>query len=196
MAALPCCKLTLSTRKPSLPDLCREPKTWGEHLRRQRILRGLRQKDLAVAHGVTTETIHNWECGHSHPEVQYLPKIIAFLGYCPYTPGRTLNERLRVAREAQGLSLRQCAEMVQVDEGTLWKWEKGLRRPNDRLVVVAKVILGLADFGAALDRGRIGRPVTDAEIATIRCLRAEGCTLREIGKRLGVAPMTARKYSW
>src|SRR5207237_511684 len=74
--------IELTGQKPIAPELRREPGTWGEHLRRQRIVRGLLQRDLAVAHGVTTETIYNWENGRAEPEVRYLPRIIDFLGYC------------------------------------------------------------------------------------------------------------------
>ena len=186
--------IELSGRKPVAPELRREPRTWGEHLRRQRILRGLLQRDLAVVHGVTTETIYNWENGRAEPEVRYLPRIIDFLGFCPYTPGRPLDERLRVAREAQGLSRKRLAKLVCVDEGTLWRWEQGMRNPKGRFVVVAKAILNVVEFAATLDRGRIGRPLTAAEVVNVRRLGAEGFTLREIGRRLGVAPNTVRRY--
>src|SRR5690242_12060853 len=53
--------------KPIARELRREPRTWGEHVRRQRMLRGLRQKDLAVAHGISVAAIHNWERGHAEP---------------------------------------------------------------------------------------------------------------------------------
>ena len=119
--ALPFCHATLTARKPEHLVYPRDPQTWGEHLRRQRILRGLRQQDLAVAQGVSEASIYSWENGRAEPEVRFLPKLIDFLGYCPYTPARPLGERLRVAREAQGFSRKQLARLVRVDEGTLWR---------------------------------------------------------------------------
>jgi transcriptional regulator with XRE-family HTH domain len=193
--ALPFCNATLTARKPEHLVYPRDPKTWGEHLRRQRIVGGLRQKDLAVAHGLNLTSIQNWETGRTEPEIRFLPKIIAFLGYCPYTPGRPLGERLRVAREAQGLSRKRLAATVQVDEVTLWKWEQGIRTPKGRLAVVADAILGAVAIAAARDRGRIGRPCSGDEIREIRRLRAEGLTLREIGRRVGVAANTVRQHS-
>jgi transcriptional regulator with XRE-family HTH domain len=159
-------------------------------------LRGLRQRDLAVAHGVTEASIYKWETGRAEPEVRFLPKIIAFLGYCPYTPGRPLGERLRGAREAQGLSRKLLAKLVCVDEGTLWRWEQGMRTPKGRLVVVADAILGMVEVAAALDRGRAGRLLLADDIQEIRRLRAEGLSLREIGRRVGVSATTVRRHQW
>jgi hypothetical protein len=88
-SALPFCQVHLSGENPSDPSLPAEPRTCGQHLRRQRILRGLRQRDLAVAQGESASAIQNWETGRAEAAV-CLPGIIAFLGYCPYTPGRPL----------------------------------------------------------------------------------------------------------
>ena len=191
---MPFCHATLTARKPEHLIYPRDPQTWGEHLRRQRILRALRQKDLAVAQGVSEASIYSWETGRAEPEVRFLPKIIDFLGYCPYTPGRPLGERLRVAREAQGLSRKQLARLVRVDEGTLWRWEQGMRAPKGRLTVVADAILGVVEIDAALNRGRMGRPLAADDIQEIRKLRADGLSLRETGRRVGVAANTVRRY--
>jgi transcriptional regulator with XRE-family HTH domain len=39
---------------------------------------GLRQSDVAKRLGVWTSTVNYWENKHFHPEVQYVPKIVAF----------------------------------------------------------------------------------------------------------------------
>jgi transcriptional regulator with XRE-family HTH domain len=189
---LPFCHVHLSAEKPSDSRLAAEPQTWGQHLRRQRILRGLRQRDLAVAQGVSVSAIHNWETGRAEPAVRCLPGIIAFLGYCPYAPGRPLGERLRVAREARGLSRKQLAELVGIDEGTLWKWERGLRVPRGPFVVVREAILGLVQFDVAKARPRTGLVLAPSRVREIERLRVEGFSLREIGRRLGVAASTVR----
>ena len=77
--ALPFCHATLAARKSEHCVSPRDPQTWGEHLRRQRILRGLRQQDLAVAQGVSASSIYAWETGRAEPEVRFLPKIIHLL---------------------------------------------------------------------------------------------------------------------
>jgi transcriptional regulator with XRE-family HTH domain len=47
---------------------------------------GLRQSDVAERIGVGTPTVNYWENGHFNPEVRYVPKIVAFLGYDPFGP--------------------------------------------------------------------------------------------------------------
>ncbi len=58
-----------------------------------------------------------------------LPRLIAFLGYCPYDPDASLKKRLTAAREALGLSRRDVACLLGVDDSTVSRWESGERRP-------------------------------------------------------------------
>jgi DNA-binding XRE family transcriptional regulator len=37
--------------------------------------------------GVDEATIYNWEGNRTAPTVRLIPRIIQFLGCCPYTPG-------------------------------------------------------------------------------------------------------------
>jgi transcriptional regulator with XRE-family HTH domain len=72
--------------------LRREPRTWGEHLRRQRILRGLRQREVANEIGVCPETVANWEKGKTRPPVGHLPALINLLGYSLWQPARNVGD--------------------------------------------------------------------------------------------------------
>src|SRR5262245_34468825 len=54
--ALPCAHSTLTAQKPEKPEFRREPRTWGDHLRRQRLKRGLKQIELAGVLGVSEMT--------------------------------------------------------------------------------------------------------------------------------------------
>jgi len=114
---------------------------------------------------------------------------------------RELNELPQTAmqsgaREVQGLSRKQLARLVRVDEGTLWRWEQGMRAPKGRLAVVADAILGVVEIVATLNRGRMGWPLAADDIQEIRRLRADGLSLRETGRRVGVAAntVTVRRY--
>ena len=69
-----------------------------------------------------------------------------------------------------------------------------MRTPKGRLAVVADAILGVVELDAALNRGRMGRPLAADDIQEIRRLRAEGLSLRETGRRVGVAANTVRRY--
>jgi len=53
--------------------------------------------------GVDPSTIWNWERGWSHPELRYLPAIIAFLGYDPRPkPASPPNNWFGIARAGDG----------------------------------------------------------------------------------------------
>jgi transcriptional regulator with XRE-family HTH domain len=106
-----------------------EPRTWGEHLRRQRILRGLLQKEVANEIGVDPFTVLNWERGKCEPKIRFIPAITTFLGYCPWTAPATPGDRFRMTREGLGLSQAQAASLVGCDPATLSRWETGERRP-------------------------------------------------------------------
>jgi len=51
-----------------------------------------------------------------------MPRIIEFLGYCPWQPARHRGDVLRQGREAAGLTQRQFAALGGVDPGTVSRW--------------------------------------------------------------------------
>lgn len=54
-----------------------ETLTFGEHIRKKRLDRGLFQIEVARIIGVTESTVWNWEHG-TEPELRHMPKIIEF----------------------------------------------------------------------------------------------------------------------
>lgn len=52
-------------------------------------------------------------------------RLYDFLGYCLWRPCRTLGDRLRLRREVAGLSRRECAKHLGLDEGTVARIERG-----------------------------------------------------------------------
>jgi len=125
---LPRCHRTLKCPKPQRKDYPEEPRALGEYLKCRRLDLGLRQRDVAREIGVNAETVGHWELGRSYPPVRLIPRIHAFLGFCPYDPDWTFGGRLRAAREAQGLSRRRVAALVGLDEGTVARLEQGVPR--------------------------------------------------------------------
>jgi transcriptional regulator with XRE-family HTH domain len=108
-------------------------------------------------------TLTNWERHHTKPSVQFLPRIIVYLGYCPWRPAPSLGERLRQRREALGFSRKRLAKAVSVDEGTLASWEAAQgrlaatsrRRLEDALAWLLSVaILGWPDAQHGRRRSR------------------------------------------
>jgi transcriptional regulator with XRE-family HTH domain len=153
---LPRCHRVLTSEKPRERGYPKEPRTLGEHLKRRRLDLGLRQCDVAAAIGVTAQTVRHWESGKHSPPVRLIPRIHAFLGFCPFDPAWTFGPRLRAAREAQGLSRRRASALVGVDEATVARAEWGVPGMARRsLLAVARLLQ--CDL-PSLDQGEHGRP--------------------------------------
>ena len=91
---------------------------------------GLLQKEVAQRLGVTTDTITNWELNRCEPGIRCYPAILDFLGYVPFSRSETFPERLRAYRMVRGLSQRELARLIGVDETTVRYWENGNREPR------------------------------------------------------------------
>jgi transcriptional regulator with XRE-family HTH domain len=119
-------------RSHSLHSRTRPPEkleTLGDHLRRRRLTLKLIQRQVAKEIGVDASSIHNWETNVSKPSLQFMPAIIRFLGYNPTPPGNGWSERLVQRRTALGLSQKESAKRMGVDQSTLARWERGERDP-------------------------------------------------------------------
>ncbi len=77
-------------------------------------------------------TILDWECDKNKPEIRYWPKIMDFLGYCPYRQAHTFGESLWLHRTHRGLSMKEVAGIVKCDPGSLSRWERGERMPRGK----------------------------------------------------------------
>ncbi len=100
--------------------------TLGDHLKRRRLELRQFQKEVSLRLGVNEWTYHNWETNKNVPMVSMYPKIIEFLGYYPFPEPQTLGEHILGYRRRKGLSLKRMAKILDVDEGTLTRWEKGI----------------------------------------------------------------------
>ncbi len=113
----------------------------GDHLKKRRCELGLLQKEVAFRLGVDDDTILNWEHGNTQPPVRFLPRIIRFLGYDPYPAAKLLAEKLVAKRRQLGLSRKQLAKRLGVDEGTLAHWEKAQQEPTGNRIETVKEFL-------------------------------------------------------
>lgn len=118
----------LKARKPEVEALERD--TLSAKLKRRRLELGLRQVDAASLLGIGENTLVDWERGQSRPTARSYPAIIVFLGFEPWLRPQTLGERLRARRLRSGLSVKQAAKAIGVDELTFGAWEHGTRRPS------------------------------------------------------------------
>ena len=105
----------------------RKDQRWGSH-----------------AIGVTEDTISSWERGAHEPALEYMPKVVEFLGYVPFETCETLGERIRLYRMALGLTVVEFAKKLGVRHSTIVRWE------NDRVTNVEKKLRpyldGLVEF--------------------------------------------------
>ena len=149
MVALPFCHLTLKTGKPRNPAYPENIKTLGDHIRKRRLDLGLHQKDVAVIVNATTSTVTNWEKNRSNVAIQFIPKIILFLGYDPFFEAKaTMAQQIKQYRRWEGLSIKKLAKMLRIDPATLRRWERG----DSQLSTKRRNRLnGL--FGAVIERG-------------------------------------------
>lgn len=102
-----------------------------QHRRREL---GLSQEQTAATIGVNTWTILLWEQGRYAPTPRFYPGLIRFLGREPWPEPRGTSEQLQAERLRRGLTRRQLARMLNVDLGSISKWEAG-SRPHHRLSI-------------------------------------------------------------
>lgn len=133
MVALPFCHLTLEGEKPPPDAYPAALDTIGDHIRKHRLDTGLLQKEAAEQIGVTTDSITNWELGRTEPAIRYMPGIVNFLGYVPFSLGDSFPERLMAYRMIRGLSQKQLARELGIDPTTVRRWEAGIGQPSRRL---------------------------------------------------------------
>lgn len=109
-------------------DYSEHPKTLGEHLKKRRRELGLLQREAAARMGILTDTYLNWEKGHTEPAPSQFRPVVAFLGFDPSPPPKTLAERLEAKRRATGVTFGQVAKYLGWDEGTLTRYLNGTWR--------------------------------------------------------------------
>jgi DNA-binding transcriptional regulator YiaG len=107
--------------------------------KRVRSTLGLTQEQLAQRLGIDESTIAAWEPGENTPVGPYLKLLEDFVarnGFLPTVPGtasaksRFLSRKIIALRKKLGLSKAALARQIGVNVNTLWRWERGERRPR------------------------------------------------------------------
>jgi hypothetical protein len=78
-----------------------------------------------------------WLNGRSKPAIRHMPKLLGFLGYDSRPKLDDMAGRLRLRRQTLGLSRGAAAKRMQIDRGTLQRWESGEEDPAGRLLARA-----------------------------------------------------------
>ncbi len=115
---------TISAKKPRSGAYPKKLVTIGDHLRKWRLDLELLQKNVAVAIGVDTDTITNWEKSRTKPPLRFIPKIIDFIGYWP----PAFEQGIRQYRYLRGISQKELARGIGVDPTPLSRMERNSGR--------------------------------------------------------------------
>lgn len=155
-----------------------KPTTFGEHLKKRRLMLRLYQKDVAEILGVCLATIVHWEKGVAEPVNNEMPGIISFLGYnpLPEPEERTLASLIRARRRELGLSHRAAAKVLDVHPDTVLYWENEGRCPQPKFMPRIISFLGCNPF--------LRHNATIPELLRAR-RQALGVTQKEAAKLLG-----------
>ncbi len=127
---MPFCHLSIKAQRPLHPPrwkctevIAQEPHTIGEHIKHRRLQLHLLQRTAAERLCVHIESLRNWERGVGLPSIRQIPKIIEFLGPGPEPQPETLARRPAYARRRLGLTPKDPADTLDVDPGTILRWE-------------------------------------------------------------------------
>jgi DNA-binding XRE family transcriptional regulator len=134
--------------------IAKEPTTLGQHLKKKRFMAGMRQDETAVKLGVSARTLSLWECDRIVPAWAFQPRIIAYLGYDPFTETGLKNpkgnettcvaffspdapvsirQKIRHFRLKSRKTRLQLAKEWGISPKTLWGWETDQRKPSPLL---------------------------------------------------------------
>jgi DNA-binding transcriptional regulator YiaG len=107
--------------------------------KRLRMSLGLTQEQLAQKLGIDESTMAGWERGENTPVGPYRKLIQDFVGgdgLLPKRPGTTSGKirfssrKIIALRKKLGLSKAALARQIGVNVNTLWRWERGERKPH------------------------------------------------------------------
>ena len=120
--------------------------TIGDHIRKRRLDLKLTQTQVANSIGVNEMTLVNWELNQCEPLIRRIPKIIDFLEYVPEDlfPSNTLGQNIKRFRLLHGMTRKQFARQLRVDETTLGRLEgdreKLYQRTFERIIDFLKLL--------------------------------------------------------
>jgi DNA-binding transcriptional regulator YiaG len=166
---LPFCERRLSLPRTDVAPvwtrsfpISKEPTTLGQHLKKKRFTAGLRQAQIARILKVSCRTLSLWECDRIYPAWAFQPRLIAYLGYDPFTETGlktpkgnetpcvayfsqeapvTIGQKIRNYRLKSRRTRKQFAFELGVSIKTLWGWETNRWQPSPKC---RKLLTGLA----------------------------------------------------
>lgn len=162
MVALPFCHLNINAYISTCYGYPSELKTLGDHILTARLDRGEMQIEAMQQLGISQKTLINWEKNRSQPMVTYYPRIMDYLGYCPYQAVVSFGQKLKLHRQYAGLTKTHMAELLGVDVATIGRWE------TDRTCPLKRHYPALTQFGLA-KKGSLSRELL--RVGKVGCAR-------------------------
>lgn len=90
---------------------------------------------MAAIIGVSEDCVRSWENNQAYPQIHWYPKIIAFLGYFPFEIGSiSLAQKMIRYRYLYGLTQGELAKYLDVNESTVFRYEKDGLSPSTKVV--------------------------------------------------------------
>lgn len=120
---------------------------FGDRLRTARLAAGLTQAELAQLVGVADGTrVAAWERGRSTPRPLTLVKLrkVLDLSYPDEPrPQAPLAATLRELRLARNMTTEELADLLQVHETTVVRWESGATKPRRNMLRRVAEVFGI-----------------------------------------------------
>jgi transcriptional regulator with XRE-family HTH domain len=196
----------ITKRKRTFPS---EINTLGDYLWQKRLELGLLQKEVAWILKTNFQNVSNWETNSHEIAVEFRPRVIDFIGFCPYGHAAPLTKRLKQVRESLGLTQEKLAAILKIDESTIAKWERGDYQPTPKYVQIIKSFFQFGADAASLRHWR--QTISNQKLKSVRLeipafvwyeanwminqklaawRRSYGLSLRAIASLIGVHPQT------
>ena len=89
------------------------------------------QKQAAKIIGTNATSLMTWERNQRTPSISFIPKIIEFLGYIPFDKEfDDIGNKIAFFRKISGMNFKKLGKLLNIDPGTLSRWEKGETKPS------------------------------------------------------------------
>jgi transcriptional regulator with XRE-family HTH domain len=116
--------------------------TVGEHIKCERLRRGLRQRDLALAANADVWTVITWERHDVEPSVKLISAIIEWLGYDPFPVGDTFGEKIKWKRKKVGLTGQELGDLLSLSYCAIEQWERDVCKPRPANLCTLERVIG------------------------------------------------------
>jgi DNA-binding transcriptional regulator YiaG len=120
------------------------PTTLSDHLKNQRLGRGLSVVAAARLMAADPSVLRKWENEHRDPCVGVWPRILKFLGYYPYPTAGNISAQVLMLRRIEGASTTQFGRHFGSNATTIKRWETGQLRPHPRAMPIIRAMLAKA----------------------------------------------------